>query len=75
MDGKDRWVDHVFVERLWRSVKYGDMYLRVYESPAALRRGLAQYFQFYNAQRGHQMLNRQTLDAVYLGEATVKPVA
>lgn len=75
MDGKGRWVDNVFVERLWRSVKYEDIYLRAYESPAALRRGLTQYFQFYNAQRRHQMLNRQTPDAVYFGHATVKQVA
>jgi putative transposase len=75
MDGKRRWIDKVFVERLWRSVKYEDIYLWAYESPAALRRGLTQYFQFYNVQRRHQMLNRQTPDAVYFGNATVKQVA
>lgn len=75
MDGKGRWVDNVFVERLWRSVKYEDIYLRAYETPAALRRGLAQYFQFYNAQRRHQTLNRQTPDAVYFGNLKEKTVA
>jgi putative transposase len=75
MDGKGRWVDNVFVERLWRSVKYEDIYLRAYESPAALRRGLTQYFQFYNAQRRHQTLNRQTPDAVYFGDMKEKTVA
>ena len=65
MDGKGRWVDNVFVERLWRSVKYEDVYLRAYETPAALRVGLTHYFQFYNTERGHQALNRQTPDAVY----------
>jgi len=48
MDGKGRWVDNVFVERLWRSVKYEDVYLRAYETPAELRAGLARYFEFYN---------------------------
>jgi len=75
MDGKGRWVDNVFVERLWRSVKYEDIYLRAYESPAALRTGLARYFQFYNATRRHQALNRQTPDAVYFSDPEVKQVA
>ena len=75
MDGKGRWVDNVFVERLWRSVKYEDIYLRAYESPAALRKGLTQYFQFYNTQRRHQTLNRQTPDAVYFGDMKEKTVA
>lgn len=48
MDGKGRWLDNVFVERLWRSVKYEDIYLRAYETPAELRAGLARYFKFYN---------------------------
>lgn len=75
MDGKGRWVDNVFVERLWRSVKYEDIYLRAYETPAVLRTGLIHYFQFYNAQRRHQTLNRQTPDAVYFGGTIVKQVA
>ena len=48
MDGKGRWVDNVFVERLWRSVKYENVYLRAYESMAALREGIKDYFLFYN---------------------------
>lgn len=75
MDGKGRWVDNVFVERLWRSVKYEDIYLRAYETPAVLRMGLTHYFQFYNAQRRHQTLNRQTPDAVYFKDAIVEQVA
>jgi len=75
MDGKGRWVDNVFVERLWRSVKYEDVYLRAYETPTALRVGLTHYFQFYNAQRRHQMLNRQTPDAVYFGNTKKKTAA
>ena len=51
MDGKGRWVDNVFVERLWRSVKYEDVYLRAYETPTELRAGLARYFGFYNIKR------------------------
>lgn len=75
MDGKDPWVDNVFVERLWRSVKYEDIYLWAYETPAVLRTRLTHYFQFYNAQRRHQRLNRQPPDAVYFGKAIVKQVA
>jgi putative transposase len=75
MDGKGRWVDNVFVERLWRSVKYEDVYLRAYETPAALRVGLTQYCQFYNTERGHQALNRHTPDAVYFADPREKQVA
>lgn len=75
MDGKGRWVDNVFVERLWRSVKYEDVYLRAYDTPAALRTGLIDYFQFYNTERRHQALNRQTPDAVYWGNPTAKKAA
>ena len=69
MDGKGRWLNNVFVERLWRSVKYEDVYLRAYESPAELRAGLARYFEFYNSQRRHSALGRHTPDAVYYGWA------
>ena len=67
MDGKGRWLDNVFVERLWRSVKYEDIYLHAYETPAALRAGLQRYFQFYNERRRHSALNRRTPHTVYLG--------
>jgi transposase InsO family protein len=67
MDGKGRWVDNALVERLWRNVKYEDVYLRAYETPAALRIGLTHYFRFYNMERRHQALNRRTPDAVYVG--------
>jgi putative transposase len=75
MDGKGRWVDNVFVERLWRSVKYEDIYLRAYDTPAALQRGLTHYFLFYNSERRHQALNRQTPDAVYFEDPEVKEAA
>lgn len=67
MDGKGRWVDNVFVERLWRSVKYEDVYLRAYETVSEAREGIGTYLKFYNSERRHQSLNRQTPDEVYLG--------
>ena len=75
MDGKGRWGNNVFVERLWRSVKYEEVYLGTYETPAALRVGLTHYFGFYTTERRHQMLNRQTPDAVYFTDPKVKKVA
>ena len=75
MDGKGRWVDNVFVERLWRSVKYENIYLHAYETPAALRAGLARYFKFYNAKRRHSALDRRTPDAVYFEQAATKLAA
>lgn len=68
MDGKGRWMDNVFVERLWRTVKYEDVYLRAYETPKALQRGLEKYFRYYNTQRRHTALERRTPDAVYFGD-------
>ena len=65
MDGKGRWMDNVFIERLWRSVKYEDIYLKEYTSVEALRCGLARYFQYYNHERVHQSLNNSTPDEVY----------
>ncbi len=75
MDGKGRWVDNVFVERLWRSVKYEDVYLRAYETPTELRAGLARYFEFYNTRRRHSALDRRTPDAVYFDQANRKLAA
>ena len=74
MDGKGRWIDNVFVERLWRSVKYEDVYLRAYETPAELRAVLKRYFEFYNERRRHSSLERRTPDAVYF-EVTILDVA
>ena len=65
MDGKGRWMDNKFVERLWRSVKYEDVYLKAYDSIAEARRGLASYFEFYNQRRRHQGLDYMTPDDVY----------
>jgi hypothetical protein len=54
MDGRGRWVDNVFVERLWRSVKYEDVYLKAYETIGDVRQGLREYFDMYNGRRRHQ---------------------
>ena len=59
MDGKGRWIDNVFVERLWRSVKYEEVYLKAYETVAEARTGIGAYFQFYNNERRHQGMNRK----------------
>lgn len=68
MDGKGRWVDNVFIERLWRSVKYEDIYLKEYRTVKALRQGLAGYFQFYNMERPHQSFASCTPTEVYTGQ-------
>jgi len=70
MDGKGRWVDNVFVERLWRSVKYEEVYLKAYDSIGSARTPLGQYFEFYNGERRHQSLDRRTPDGVYYETAT-----
>ena len=65
MDGKGAWRDNVFVERLWRSVKYEEVYLRAYEMVSDVKTGLDRYFRFYNTRRPHSSLERQTPDQVY----------
>lgn len=65
MDGKGRWVDNVFVERLWRSVKYECIYLQEWESVTAVREALREYFQFYNYERPHQSLAGLTPSTVH----------
>jgi len=67
MDGKGRALDNIFVERLWRTVKYEEVYLQEYGSPRAARQGLSSYLQFYNEERLHQSLGYQTPAAVYYG--------
>jgi putative transposase len=64
MDGKGRWIDNVFIERLWRSVKYQDIYLTAYGSLGELRQGLRKWFERYD-QRRHQGLDNRTPDEVY----------
>lgn len=65
MDGQGRWVDNVFIERLWRSVKYEEVYLKAYDSISEARGELERYFEFYNMRRRHQSLDYQTPDKVY----------
>ena len=65
MDGKGSWRDNVFIERLWRSVKYEDIYLRAYDSASAVRTGLNRYFNFCDSRRPRSSLDGQTPDQVY----------
>lgn len=65
MDGRGCWRDNVFVERLWRSVKYEEVYLKAYDSVSAARQGLDAYLAFYNARRPHQSHAGRTPDMVY----------
>ena len=75
MDGKGRWVDNVFVERLWRSVKYEQIYLHAHETIRELKVALTSYFGFFNARRPHQSLKYRTPDEVYFGTAELKKAA
>jgi putative transposase len=74
MDGKGSWRDNVFVERLWRSVKYEEVYLKAYETMSEVRMGLKGYFERYNTRRPHQSLDDKTPDDVYF-ESTEKRAA
>ena len=65
MDGKGRWCDNVFVERLWRSLKYEEVYLHAYESVSETRTKIGRYIEFYNERRPHSSLKAQTPDQVY----------
>jgi putative transposase len=65
MDGKGAWRDNVFVERVWKSVKYEEVYLRAYESVAHARASLGRYIDFYNAKRPHSSLDARTPDQAY----------
>jgi len=75
MDGRGRWMDNVFIERLWWSVKYQDVYLKAYSSIAEAREGLREYFEFYNGRRRHQGLDRRTPDDVYWSTLPKKQAA
>ena len=65
MDGKGSWRDNVFVERLWRSVKYEEVYLRAYDTVGEARASIGRYFDFYNRKRPHSSLDRRTPDQAY----------
>ena len=65
MDGRGAWRDNVFVERLWKSIKYEEVYLHAYESVSEARAGIGRYVTFYNTRRPHTALDRRTPDNVY----------
>ena len=65
MDGKGAWRDNVFVERLWRTIKYEEVYLRAYRSVSEARRGLDRYLAFYNRRRPHSSLGGQTPSGIF----------
>lgn len=65
MGGEGCWRDNVFIERLWRSVKYEDVYLHAYNTVSQVRAGLSRYFEFFNDRRPHTALARRTPDSVY----------
>ena len=73
MDGKGRYLDNIFVERLWRSLKYEEIYLHAYESLTEAREGIGRYFRFYNDARPHTSLGYQTPAAFY--ESTLRGTA
>jgi putative transposase len=75
MDGQGRWRDNVLIERLWRSVKYEEVYLRAYENPKAALQSLARYFAFYNTRRPHRALDGVTPDGVYFNSLPLAAVA
>ncbi len=65
MDGRGRWLDNVFIERLWRTVKYEEVYLHAYATVSEAKAALARYFAFYNTRRPHTSLARRTPDQIY----------
>jgi putative transposase len=75
MDGKGRWVDNVLVERLWRSLKYEEVYLKGYAGVAEARTSISDYLDFFNQARRHQSLDRQTPDEVYSASASQRMAA
>ena len=75
MDGKGAWRDNVFVERLWRSIKYEEVYLHAYQSVPDARAGIGRYLAFYNGRRPHSSLDRKTPDQVYFNQPQLIPLA
>ena len=73
MDGRGRWMDNVFIERLWRSLRYEDVYLKGYADGREALRGIAEWIVFYNERRPHQALAARTPMAVWRDGATPKP--
>ena len=75
MDGAGRWRDNVFVERLWRSLKYEEVYLHAYETVHDAQVGIARYMTFYNQIRPHRALDGRTPDRVYCDNRPARPTA
>ena len=75
MDGRGAWRDNVFVERLWKSVKYEEVYLHAYDSVAAAKDGIGRYLTFYNTRRPHMALDRTTPDTVYFNSQPLAAAA
>ena len=75
MDGKGCWRDNVFVERLWKSIKYEEVYVHAYDTVNAAHQGLERYLRFYNQTRPHQALDGQTPDQVYYENRTTRLTA
>jgi putative transposase len=75
MDGKGAWRDNVFVERVWRSVKYEEVYLHAYASVSEARASLGRYLDFYNRGRPHSSLDRRTPDEAYFDPRPMKAAA
>ena len=75
MDGKGAWRDNVFVERLWRTIKYEEVYLKAYEDVPQARREIGKYIDFYNTKRPHSSLDGRTPDQVYFNQLEPIPVA
>ncbi len=75
MDGKGRWMDNVFIERLWRSLKYEEVYLKAYDTAIEARTGIGEWIKFYNHERMHQALGRKTPEQVYLNSGSIKELA
>ena len=73
MDGKGRWVDNVFIERFWRTLKYEEVYLYAYDDLNHARAGIKHYITYYNRERRHSSLGRKTPDEVYSASVNVKP--
>src|SRR5665647_1623414 len=75
MDGKGAWRDNVFVERLWRSVKYEEVYLRAYETVGEARSSIGRYLDFYNGRRPHSSLDGATPDQAYFNSLPLRLAA
>jgi putative transposase len=75
MDGKDAWRDNVFVERLWRSIKYEEVYLHAYDSVSQARASVGRYLDFYNSRRPHSSLDGMTPDQAYFTQLPLRLAA